>query len=89
MNWSKNVHWEGPTSFECVLIGENQASKRKTGDSHSRMRTEEKLESAMVEQRVLEIQGCGFQSSLPCDLNSGHFDSDHFDSKLHIFAPVK
>ena len=50
-----NVYWEeaDPTSFKCVLI----ASKRKTKDSHSRMRTEEKLESAMVEQCVLEIQG--------------------------------
>ena len=41
----------------CPYLGENQASTRKTGVSHSRMRTEEKLESAMVEQCVLEIQG--------------------------------
>ena len=45
-----------------VLLGDNKASK--TGDCRSRMRTEEKLESAMVEQCVLEIQGCSFQFSL-------------------------
>ena len=75
-----------------LLIGENKGSKRKTGDSHSRMRTEEKLESAMVEQRVLEIQGCGFSVLFAArfEISLGAIlTQTRLNYSLHIFAPVK